>query len=75
MLFQAGADPLRDDPSSPLNLGAKDLEARDRYVFSFFRRHGVPLAWTLAGGYTRPVEKVVAVHVGTFRAALDVHGH
>jgi len=74
VLFQAGADPLRDDPYSPLNLGAADLEARDRHVFSFLRRHGVPVAWTLAGGYTRPVEKVVAVHVGTFKAALDVHG-
>jgi acetoin utilization deacetylase AcuC-like enzyme len=74
ILFQAGADPLRDDPYSPLNLGAKDLEARDRHVFSFFRRHGIPLAWTLAGGYTKPVEKVVAVHVGTFKAALDIHG-
>ena len=74
LLYQAGADPLRDDPYSPLNLGPADLEARDRLVFEFARRQGIPVAWTLAGGYTRPVEKVVHVHLGTFRAALSVHG-
>ena len=74
LLYQAGADPLRDDPYSPLNLGAADLETRDRLVFEFARRHSIPVAWTLAGGYTRPVEKVVQVHLGTFRAALSVHG-
>ncbi len=75
LLYQAGADPLRDDPYSSLDLGAADLEARDRLVFEFARRHSIPVAWTLAGGYTRPVEKVVTVHLGTFRAALAVHGH
>jgi acetoin utilization deacetylase AcuC-like enzyme len=74
LLYQAGADPLRDDPYSPLDLGASDLEARDRLVFEFARRHSIPVAWTLAGGYTRPVEKVVNVHLGTFRASLAVHG-
>jgi len=74
LLYQAGADPLRDDPYSPLDLGSDDLEARDRLVFEFARRHSIPVAWTLAGGYTRPVEKVVNVHLGTFRAALAVHG-
>ena len=74
LLYQAGADPLRDDPYSPLDLGAADLETRDRLVFEFARRHSIPVAWTLAGGYTRPVEKVVNVHLGTFRAALSVHG-
>jgi hypothetical protein len=27
--------------------------------------------WVLAGGYTPDVAKVVAVHTGTFRAALS----
>jgi acetoin utilization deacetylase AcuC-like enzyme len=72
VLYQAGADPYREDPYSPLDLGHEDLFARDRRVFEICRAAGVPVAWVLAGGYTRDVSKVVAVHVGTARAALDV---
>jgi hypothetical protein len=28
----------------------------------------------LAGGYTKDLSRVVAVHVGTFDAALEVYG-
>ena len=68
LLYQAGADPLRDDPYSPLDLGHDDLRARDALVFRLAREAGVPVAWVLAGGYTEDVEQVVRVHVGTFDA-------
>jgi acetoin utilization deacetylase AcuC-like enzyme len=74
VLYQAGADPYREDPYSPLDLGEDDLRERDRVVFAWARREGLPLAWTLAGGYTPDVSKVVAVHLGTFEAACEVHG-
>jgi len=74
ILYQAGADPYREDPYSPLDLGHEDLEARDERVFEAARKAGVPVAWVLAGGYTPEVSKVVAVHVGTFRAAHRVFG-
>lgn len=74
ILYQAGADPYREDPYSPLDLGQEDLRERDRLVFEWARDNGLPLAWVLAGGYTADTSKVVAVHVGTFEAALDVHG-
>ena len=48
--------------------------ARDRYVFSAARDAGIPILWVLAGGYTADVSKVVAVHVNTFRAAVEVYG-
>jgi acetoin utilization deacetylase AcuC-like enzyme len=69
LLYQAGADPYREDPYSPLDLGHEDLYARDQRVFETARRRGLPVMWVLAGGYTPDVSKVVAVHVGTFRAA------
>lgn len=73
LIYQAGADPLADDPYSPLSLTAADLLERDRTVFRFARAHGIPIAWVLAGGYTKDVAKVVEVHVNTFTAALDVY--
>jgi len=74
ILYQAGADPYREDPYSPLNVGHDDLYARDRLVLSAAKSAGIPIAWVLAGGYTKDVTKVVAVHVGTVRATLDVFG-
>lgn len=70
ILYQAGADPYREDPYSPLDMGLEDLYARDLLVFETARRAGIPVAWVLAGGYTKDVSKIVAVHVGTARAAL-----
>jgi acetoin utilization deacetylase AcuC-like enzyme len=69
VLYQAGADPYKEDPYSPLELDLDDLQERDRLVFAWARREGLPLAWVLAGGYTPDVSKVVAVHIGTFDAA------
>lgn len=74
LLYQAGADPLRDDPYSPLALTHADLLERDRRVFDFAKRHNLPIAWVLAGGYTQDVSKVVEVHVNTFMAARMVFG-
>ena len=74
LFYQAGADPLRDDPYSPLALSEADLLERDQRVFEFARRHSVPVAWVLAGGYTRDVTKVVRVHLNTFSAAVGIFG-
>jgi acetoin utilization deacetylase AcuC-like enzyme len=74
ILYQAGADPYREDPFSPLALDHDDLLARDRAVFSFAKANRIPIAWVLAGGYTEDVSKVVRVHTNTFRAWREVYG-
>jgi acetoin utilization deacetylase AcuC-like enzyme len=74
ILYQAGADPYREDPYSPLDLGHEDLMARDERVFRAARDAKIPIFWVLAGGYTRDVSKVVEVHLNTFRAAYRVFG-
>ncbi len=74
LLYQAGADPLKDDPYSPLHLTHDDLRERDRLVFEFAKSHGLPVAWVLAGGYTPDTSKVVAVHVNSARVWKDVFG-
>ncbi len=71
LLYQAGADPYFEDPFSPLALDASDLRARDRRVFEFARQHRIPIAWVLAGGYTRDISKIVGIHAGTFEAWRD----
>ncbi len=72
VLYQAGADPYREDPYSPLDLTHDDLRARDAYAFEVCAAKGIPVMWVLAGGYTPDVSKVVEVHVNTCRAAAAV---
>jgi acetoin utilization deacetylase AcuC-like enzyme len=74
ILYQAGADPYREDPYSPLDVGHDDLYRRDRLVLMTAKVKRIPIMWVLAGGYTKDVTKVVAVHVGTVRATVDVFG-
>jgi acetoin utilization deacetylase AcuC-like enzyme len=73
LLYQAGADPYREDPYSPLLLDHDDLLARDRRVFELAKEEDLPIAWVLAGGYTEDTSKVVRVHLNTFEAAFDVY--
>jgi acetoin utilization deacetylase AcuC-like enzyme len=73
ILYQAGADPYCEDPYSPLRVGQGDLQERDAHVFGAARAAGVPVAWVLAGGYTKDIAKVVEVHANTFAAAASVY--
>jgi acetoin utilization deacetylase AcuC-like enzyme len=72
LLYQAGADPYCEDPYSPLALDHDDLLERDRRAFAWARQKQIPVAWVLAGGYTKDVTKVVRVHTNTFFAAREV---
>ena len=73
ILFQAGADPYKEDPYSPLDLDHDALKARDRFVFEAAKSRGIPVMWVLAGGYTTDVSKVVEVHLNTCREACAVY--
>ncbi len=72
ILYQAGVDLLREDPFSPLDLGPEDLLERDRIVFEFAKREGIPIAWTLAGGCAPDIGKVVEAHLNTAMACSEV---
>lgn len=71
VLYQAGADPHVEDPLGGF-LTSPQLALRDWRVFAGLRERGIPVAWDLAGGYQSPISKVVAIHVNTMRAAIEV---
>lgn len=71
VLYQAGADPYRDDQLGGLALSLEGLYERDRLVFEACAAAGVAVAGTLGGGYARRVADTVAIHAGTCRAARD----
>jgi acetoin utilization deacetylase AcuC-like enzyme len=67
LFYVAGADPYREDQLGGLALTIEGLARRDALVFDYARRHRVPVAITLAGGYARSVADTVAIHVNTIK--------
>lgn len=71
LFYVGGADPYREDQLGGLSLTMEGLARRDALVFDYARRHGAPVAITLAGGYARQLEDTVSIHVNTILAARD----
>ena len=71
LFYVAGADPYREDQLGGLALTMEGLARRDALVLDYARRHGVPVAITLAGGYARNVGDTVKIHANTILAARN----
>jgi acetoin utilization deacetylase AcuC-like enzyme len=68
VFYVAGADPYREDQLGGLALTLHGLADRDRMVWGYARRNGLPMACTFAGGYARDVKDTVKIHCGTIEA-------
>ena len=71
LFYVAGADPYREDQLGGLALTMEGLARRDALVFDYARRHKIPTAIALAGGYARRVEDTVQIHASTMLAARN----
>jgi len=72
VLYQAGADPHVSDPHGGA-LTNEQLRERDRIVFSQLKILNVPVVWNLAGGYQKPIQKVLDIHNATIEECLKVY--
>jgi acetoin utilization deacetylase AcuC-like enzyme len=68
-IYVAGADPYAGDRLGRLALSKAGLRERDRTVFAACRRHGLPVAASMAGGYADAVEDIVDIHFATVAEA------
>lgn len=66
VFVQGGVDPLHSDHLGRLLLSHTGLAARDASVLA--AAQGLPLVWTLGGGYSRPIDGTLAAHVASFAA-------
>ncbi len=74
ILYQAGVDPLAEDRLGRLSLTHKGLMTRDEVVFRESRRHGIPVAIAMGGGYCNPIDATVVAYANTYRVAKDMYG-
>jgi len=71
-IYIAGADPYFEDRLGRLAMTKDGLWERDRWVLSYCRASGLPVAVVMGGGYAREVEDVVAIHLQTIRTAAEL---
>ena len=74
VLYQAGADPYEGDQLGELQLTIEGLRRRDDLVFGECKKHGVPVAALLGGGYAMDTNDTTTIHVNTCLAAVECFG-
>jgi acetoin utilization deacetylase AcuC-like enzyme len=73
VVYLAGADPYVGDRLGHLALTKPGLAERDRQVLAACRRHGLPVAVCMAGGYAPEVGDIVDIHAATVQLAARDH--
>lgn len=71
VVFTSGADPFVDDALGSLALSKPGLGRRDRMVFEWCQKQSIPVALTMAGGYSTDVEDIVDIHFESVRIATE----
>jgi len=72
VLYQAGADPYREDKLGGLALTIEGLSGRDHAVLGGCATRRIPVVVTLGGGYAQEVEDTVTIHHATCRMAIQL---
>ena len=72
ILYLSGVDALVSDKLGRLSLTFDGLKQRDRMVFQFCRRRGIPVSIAIGGGYADPITDSVQAYASTFRVAREV---
>jgi acetoin utilization deacetylase AcuC-like enzyme len=70
VVYLAGADPFVGDRLGRLALTKEGLAERDRMVYDYSQRAGLPVGVTMAGGYAPQIEDTVDIHYETVRIAV-----
>jgi acetoin utilization deacetylase AcuC-like enzyme len=68
-IFLAGADLYYGDRLGRLALTKEGINARDKTIFQYSQRLGLPTAVVLAGGYASKISDSVEIHLNTVRLA------
>src|SRR6185503_6007041 len=72
VVYLAGADPHEHDRLGRLALSFDGLARRDSMVLDLCAEIGLPVAITISGGYSEPIDTTVQVHTTTARAAARI---
>jgi acetoin utilization deacetylase AcuC-like enzyme len=71
-IYLAGADPFVGDRLGRLSVTKTGLAERDRMVLGGCRERGIPVAVTMAGGYSEDVGDIVDIHFHSVGLAAEM---
>ena len=72
VIYNAGMDPHEHSLGGATGIDAEVLAERERMVFEWANSRGIPVAFTLAGGYTSSelsADELAELHLATFEAS------
>ncbi len=72
IFYQSGVDILETDRLGRLRISRNGCRERDRFIFEQCRRHRIPVAVSMGGGYSPRLSDIVEAHANTFRTAQEV---
>lgn len=73
VFYLSGVDILHTDKLGRLSVSLKGCKERDRMVFNECKRHGVPVAVSMGGGYSHRIAEIIEAHANTFRLAQEIY--
>lgn len=71
-IYQAGADPFKEDKLGSLMLTKDGLMERDRMVAEFCKKNNIPVSITLGGGYSRDLNDLIDIHFNTAKVFYEI---
>lgn len=73
VFYLSGVDVLNTDKFGKLNISQQGCRQRDEFVFRTLRKHYLPCAVAMGGGYSPRVRDIVDAHCNTFKAAQEIY--
>jgi len=73
IFYQSGVDVLSTDKLGRLGLSQDGCKSRDRFVLELCKKHHIPVAISMGGGYSEKLSDIVEAHANTFRLAAELY--
>ena len=74
IFYNAGVDVLNSDQLGKLSLSLEECKKRDQIVFNYAKIKNVPIVTVMGGGYSKDLNLIIAAHLNTYDAALEIFG-
>jgi acetoin utilization deacetylase AcuC-like enzyme len=75
VFYLSGVDILATDKFGKLKVTPEGCAERDEMVFACLKKHNIPCAVAMGGGYSTHVRDIVNAHCNTFKAGLRIYGY
>jgi acetoin utilization deacetylase AcuC-like enzyme len=73
IFYLSGVDVLETDKLGRLSLSMAGCRRRDEIVLSLCKKHAIPVAVSMGGGYSERIAHIIEAHANTFRLGQEIY--